>query len=281
MEAEDLQTPAQRVGSRQGLSPAEPVPPGAALAVEALSKSYPGSRGLAPVLRNITLQVAPGEIISLIGPSGCGKTTLFNILAGLTSPDRGTIRLDGRRVAHVRSRVAYMQQKDLLLPWRTALDNAILGMEIQGFGKARARREARALLEVFGLQGFEDSYPHVLSGGMRQRVALMRTILCRRQILLLDEPFGALDTITRAGMQRWLLKVWMRFRPSVLLVTHDVEEALLLADRIYILTSRPGTIQTKITVDLPRPRAATTPALVAHKAELLRLLEPAANGATP
>ncbi|MCJ7829994.1 MAG: ABC transporter ATP-binding protein, partial [Desulfobacterales bacterium] len=242
--------------------------------------SYPGLRGGAEVLRDISLQVAPGEIIGLIGPSGCGKTTLFNILAGLVSPDQGAIRLDGRPVAHIRSRVAYMQQKDLLLPWRTALDNAILGMEIQGIAKARARQEAMALLQVFGLEGFQDSYPHALSGGMRQRVALMRTLLCRRQILLLDEPFGALDTITRAGMQRWLLKVWMHFRPSVLLVTHDVEEALLLADRIYILTSRPGTIKATISVMLPRPRSATAPELVRHKADLLRLLEPETNGAT-
>ena len=280
MTTDDPQARSNRIGPLAGQASETPGRAGDALAVEALGKSYPGPRGGTEVLRDISLQVAPGEIIGLIGPSGCGKTTLFNILAGLVTPDRGSIRLDGRPVAHIRSRVAYMQQKDLLLPWRTALDNAILGLEIQGVAKARARQEATALLQVFGLEGFQDSYPHALSGGMRQRVALMRTILCRRQILLLDEPFGALDTITRAGMQRWLLKVWMRFRPSVLLVTHDVEEALLLADRIYILTARPGTIKATVSVALPRPRSATAPELVRHKADLLRLLEPETNGAT-
>ena len=281
MAADDLQVGFNRIAPLGGQASETPDRAAAALAVEALGKSYPGPRGVTEVLRGISLQMAPGEIIGLIGPSGCGKTTFFNILAGLVSPDEGSIRLDGRQVAHIRSHVAYMQQKDLLLPWRTALDNAILGMEIQGVPKARARQEATTLLQVFGLEGFQDSYPHALSGGMRQRVALMRTMLCRRQILLLDEPFGALDTMTRAGMQRWLLKVWAHFRPSVLLVTHDVEEALLLADRIYILTSRPGTITATVTIALPRPRSATAPELVQHKTDLLRLLEPETNGATP
>ncbi len=246
---------------------------GPLLEVEGLCKGFANGNGLLEVLSEIFLEVSPGEIISLIGPSGCGKSTLFNVLAGLTHPNRGRIRLDGLEVPHIRGQVAYMQQKDLLLPWRSTLDNAILGMEIQGTKKSMARQEAMELLKVFGLEGFEDRYPRELSGGMRQRVALMRTILCRKKILLLDEPFGALDTMTRAMMQRWLLKIWMRFRPSVLLVTHDVEEALLLADRIYVMTSRPSSIKAVQPVQLERPRQATERALVEHKAELLELLE--------
>ncbi len=169
--------------------------------------------------------------------------------------------------------MAYMQQKDLLLPWRNTLDNAILGMEIRGERKPLARQQARELLKTFGLEGFEDRYPQELSGGMRQRVALMRTILCKKDILLLDEPFGALDAMTRTIMQKWLLKVWGEFGPSVLLVTHDVEEALLLADRIYVMTSRPASFKGSLQVELERPRRVTHPDMVNHKEYLLELLE--------
>ncbi len=162
------------------------------LEVEGVCKTFYKEDRALKVLQDVFLEVGPGEIISILGPSGCGKSTLFNALAGLTSIDRGEIRLNGREVSNIRGQVAYMQQKDLLLPWRTTLDNAILGMEIQGFKKVRARKEAMEILNFFGLEGFQDRYPHELSGGMRQRVALMRTILCRKKILLLDEPFGAL-----------------------------------------------------------------------------------------
>jgi ABC-type nitrate/sulfonate/bicarbonate transport system ATPase subunit len=169
--------------------------------------------------------------------------------------------------------MAYMQQKDLLLPWRNTLDNAILGMEIQGEHKQMAREQARDLLKTFGLEGFGDRYPQELSGGMRQRVALMRTILCKKDILLLDEPFGALDAITRSIMQKWLLKVWGQFGPSILFVTHDVDEALILADRIYVMTSRPASIKGSLQMELERPRKITEPDMVDCKEYLLELLE--------
>jgi ABC-type nitrate/sulfonate/bicarbonate transport system ATPase subunit len=243
------------------------------LSVEGLQKAYGEGGDKLEILRQLSFQVRPGEFLSIVGPSGCGKSTLFNILAGLIPPDRGVLRLDGTPVANLKGRVAYMQQKDLLLPWRNVLDNAILGMEIQGVPKSRAREEARQLLETFGLKGFEDHLPRELSGGMRQRVALMRTILCHKEILLLDEPFGALDAITRAGMQRWLLEVWMRFRQTVLLVTHDVEESLLLSDRVLVMSKRPGRIEGEVHIPLDRPRDPTHPEVVSRKARILNILE--------
>ncbi|MBU2551764.1 MAG: ABC transporter ATP-binding protein [Proteobacteria bacterium] len=242
------------------------------LEIQGLVKAFGDRRPGTPVLDGLDLEAAAGEFVALIGPSGCGKSTIFNLLAGLIQADAGSLLLEGRAVPHLRGRLAYMQQKDLLLPWRRTLDNAILGLETQGVPKAEARRRARGLLDVFGLSGFEDRWPDELSGGMRQRVALMRTMLCQKEILLLDEPFGALDAMTRAQMQEWLLKVWARFRPTVLLVTHDVEEALVLADRIYVLTSRPARVKEVVRVTDPRPRAMTRPDLVRRKADLLRLL---------
>lgn len=249
------------------MSPGEPL-----LEIQGLVKAFGDRRPGTPVLDGLDLEAAAGEFVALIGPSGCGKSTIFNLLAGLIQADAGSLLLEGRAVPHLRGRLAYMQQKDLLLPWRRTLDNAILGLETQGVPKAEARRRARGLLDVFGLSGFEDRWPDELSGGMRQRVALMRTMLCQKEILLLDEPFGALDAMTRAQMQEWLLKVWARFRPTVLLVTHDVEEALVLADRIYVLTSRPARVKEVVRVTDPRPRAMTRPDLVRRKADLLRLL---------
>jgi len=241
--------------------------------VEDLSKAFSRGSDTLQVLQQISLSAEPGELIAIIGPSGCGKSTFFNILAGLLSPDGGSISLNSKKVPHLRGRMAYMQQKDLLLPWRNTLDNAILGMEIQGEHKRMAREQARDLLKTFGLEGFGDSYPQELSGGMRQRVALMRTILCKKDILLLDEPFGALDAITRSIMQKWLLKVWGQFGPSILLVTHDVDEALILADRIYVMTSRPASIKGSLQVDLQRPRKITELDMVKCKEYLLGLLE--------
>jgi ABC-type nitrate/sulfonate/bicarbonate transport system ATPase subunit len=251
------------------------------LTIEALSVTYREKAVEALALDNVSLAVAAGQCVAIVGPSGCGKSTLFNVLAGLLAPSQGTIALEGNPVAHIRGKIAYMQQKDLLLPWRSAIDNAILGMELQGVARKAARRQAREMLTLFGLQGAEHRYPHELSGGMRQRVALMRTMLCKKPILLLDEPFGALDAITRSSMQQWLLKIWKQFHPTVLLVTHDVEEALVLADRIYVMTAAPGTVRTAVAIDLPRPRLATDAALVARKAEILALLSTETNGGGP
>jgi ABC-type nitrate/sulfonate/bicarbonate transport system ATPase subunit len=195
-------------------------------------------------------------------------------------PDAGTVTIDGAPLGRAGSRVAYMQQKDLLLPWRTVVDNAALGLEVQGVRRADARAEARGWLDAFGLGGFERAYPAALSGGMRQRVALVRTLLCRRNLLVLDEPFGALDAMTRAAMQEYLLRLREEYRRTVLFITHDVEEAVLLSDRIYVMTARPGRIRDELAVPLPRPRRATDADVVLLKAEILARLQPELSGAS-
>ncbi len=225
------------------------------------------------VLHDVDLTVGRREFVSLLGPSGCGKSTLCNIVSGLFPADRGVILVDGEPLGITRGRVAYMQQKDLLLPWRTVIDNATLGMEIQGVPLSGARAEARQMLHRFGLEGFERSYPALLSGGMRQRVALVRTLLCRRDLLVLDEPFGALDAMTRSAMQGYLVRLQGEFGRTVLFITHDVEEAVLLSDRIYVLTARPGRIRAEVPLDLPRPRHPTDEGVVREKGRLLNLLQ--------
>ncbi len=233
-------------------------------------------RGVAfPVLRDVNLRVHRGEFVSVIGPSGCGKSTLLNLIAGLEQPTRGRILMDGRQAAGRPGTVGYMHQKDLLLPWRSVLDNAVLGPEIRGTPRAEAGRRAMELIRPFGLEGFEKSYPAQLSGGMRQRVAFLRTVLADRDVILLDEPFGALDALTRAGMQEWLLGLWESWSKTVVMVTHDVEEAALLSDRVYVLTPRPGRVKAAFTVDLPRPRRyemVTDGAFVEIKARALAAL---------
>ncbi len=260
------------------------------LEIDGLEKRFPlvsaGRRreGWLEVLHDVSLTVGHREFVSLLGPSGCGKSTVCNIVAGLVPPDGGVLRLDGEPLgtaqgargphpAESRGRVAYMQQKDLLLPWRTVLDNAILGMEIQGVPRPEAWAEARGMLQRFGLGGFEQTYPALLSGGMRQRVALVRTLLCRRDLLVLDEPFGALDAMTRAAMQGYLLRLRDEFARTVLFITHDVEEAVLLSDRIYVLTARPGQVRAEVAVDLPRPRRAADDGVVRTKARLMEVLQ--------
>ncbi|HEY8597347.1 MAG TPA: ABC transporter ATP-binding protein [Thermomicrobiales bacterium] len=255
---------------------------GAALTVRGLGKSFAGAGG-APLraIEGVDLVAAPGEFVTIIGPSGCGKSTLFNLIAGLEEPDDGTIELAGQVGGSRLGRVAYMPQKDLLLPWRTTLDNVILPLEVRGVRHEEARRQALALFPQFGLAGFEGAYPQTLSGGMRSRAAFLRTVLAGGVLLLLDEPFGALDALTRSRMQEWLVGVWERERRTTLFITHDVDEAIFLADRLYVMTPRPGRIALTTTVDLPRPRTPellTAPAFVALKARLLRALR---DGAAP
>jgi ABC-type nitrate/sulfonate/bicarbonate transport system ATPase subunit len=201
-------------------------------------------------LEHLTLSVPEGEIVALVGPSGCGKSTLLELLAGLQQPDEGAVTAEP---------AAYMPQRDLLLPWRNALANAALALECSGVRKADARRRAQPLFERFGLGGFEDARPAELSGGMRQRVALARTFLSGRPLLLLDEPFASLDQITRGSLQEWLAEALSAEPRTVVLVTHDVQEALYLADRVAVLSPRPGRIVDEIAVALarPRPRRAT------------------------
>ena len=227
------------------------------------------------VLGGIDLVAREAEFVAVIGPSGCGKSTLFNVVAGLAEPTSGEVLIDGECPASRLGRVSYMPQKDLLLPWRTILDNVVLGLEVRGVGREAARRAASARLADFGLDGFGGSYPAKLSGGMRQRAAFLRTLLLGRDLLLLDEPFGALDALTCVEMQEWLLGVWERERPTILLVTHDVDEALLLADRVYVFGERPAVVRREVVVDLPRPRRfdIETPARFgALKAEVLAAL---------
>lgn len=224
------------------------------IAARNISKVFLLNGRVVHALRDVSLRAFPEEFVSLIGPSGCGKSTFLNIVCGLLQPDEGDIQLLGRTSESRLGRVGYMPQKDLLLPWRKLLDNLILGPEVMGRDREEARREARELLPLFGLEGFEESYPSTLSGGMRQRAALLRTFLCKQDIILLDEPFGALDALTRRQMRGWLMDVWSRFRQTVLFVTHDVDEAIYLSDRIYLLSPRPGRILRELTVDLPRPR---------------------------
>ncbi len=253
------------------------------LRVEQLGKTFEsdgrsGDRGGDPdpagivALDGVELEVGAGEFVSIVGPSGCGKSTLLDLLAGLLKPTRGRILLDGKLRGELLGELGYMQQRDLLMPWRSVLDNTILGLELAGVGRDAARARARGELGRFGLTGFEDAWPARLSGGMRQRAALLRTFLGGRNLLLLDEPFGALDALTRAEMQRWLLEVWDSDRKTILLVTHDVEEAIVLSDRVYVLSPRPGHVLLELAVDLPRPRAddvSITPEFAEIKQRLL------------
>ncbi|NLE52237.1 MAG: ABC transporter ATP-binding protein [Chloroflexi bacterium] len=222
--------------------------------VRSVSKTFHDDGRVVHALADVSFTARPGEFVTIIGPSGSGKSTLFNLITGLTEPDTGEVLIDGQRVDGRTGMVGLMPQRDLLLPWRTVMNNVILGPEIDGVPKRVARRRAREMLPMFGLEGFENAYPDTLSGGMRQRAALLRTFLTDRSILLLDEPFGALDALTRRELQRWLLEMWRRFDKTILFITHDVEEAVYLADRVLVFSARPGRITKILTVDLPRPR---------------------------
>ena len=236
-----------------------------------------GSKQGAPVtaLDDVTIRVPDRKFVSILGPSGCGKSTIFNIIAGLITPSRGAVYLDGENITGMVGFVGYMLQKDLLLFWRTVLDNVILGMELRGTSKQAARERALPHLKRYGLAGFEMLYPSALSGGMRQRAALLRTLLYDCPLVLLDEPFGALDAQTRTQMQEWLLQIWADFDKTVVFVTHDVEEAVYLSDQIVVMTPRPGRVKDVIDVPIPRPRDPETlhdPAFLALKRHCRELL---------
>jgi ABC-type nitrate/sulfonate/bicarbonate transport system ATPase subunit len=227
----------------------------------------------------VNLRIAKSEFVTLVGPSGCGKSTLFNMIAGLLPPDDdGSLLFGGapQRDGQLLGKVSFMPQRDLLFPWRTVLDNAILALEVEGVPRKEARERARSMLPEFGLAGFANHYPHQLSGGMRQRVALMRTFLFERDLMLLDEPFGALDALTRTRMQHWLLELWARHRRTVLFITHDIDEAILLGDKVLVMTARPGTVKSETVIDLPRPRdpsVVLTPEFIGLKQRLLAEIE--------
>lgn len=220
------------------------------LSLDAVSRTF----GTLEVLDRVSFDVAPGEFVSLVGPSGAGKSTLFNIIAGLDSPSSGRVLFNGSDARGRRDQTAYMPQKDLLFPWRTIEENAALGLEVQGMRRADARARVREWFPRFGLEGFEKALPFELSGGMRQRAALLRTVVQERSTLLLDEPFGALDSLTRQEMQQWLQEMWAGNEWTALLITHDVREAVMLSDRVVVLGPRPASVREIVEVDLPRPR---------------------------
>jgi ABC-type nitrate/sulfonate/bicarbonate transport system ATPase subunit len=245
------------------------------ISVRQVSKAFQVDGRVVQALDQVSLVAGQREFVTLIGPSGCGKSTLLNLIAGLLDPDEGEIALREEVGARRLGQVGYMPQRDGLLPWRRLLDNVTLGPEVMRRDMAAAREQALALLPLFGLEGFERSYPHELSGGMRQRAALLRTLLCEQEIVLLDEPLGALDALTRRTMRDWLLQIWERFERTMLFVTHDVDEAVLLSDRIYVMTPRPGRIARELVVDLPRPRTEAMiiePSFVTCREEILSAL---------
>ena len=239
------------------------------LSLRGISFAYPARRG-APVqaLADLSLQAHGGELLALVGPSGCGKSTLLELICGLRSPDRGTITGPA---------AVLMPQRDLLLPWLSALDNVALPLRIAGLARPQARARARVLFAEVGLEGFQQARPSELSGGMRQRVAFLRTLLCGKPLLCLDEPFGALDAITRAEMQEWLAGTLASEPRTVVLVTHDVEEAILLADRVLVLSRRPGSVTASLEVKIARPRARTDEAVTALRERALHLLAQGVN----
>lgn len=209
-----------------------------------------------PVIKDISLTLNKGEIVSLLGASGCGKTTFFNAVAGLYEVDEGKVFLDGEDITGKTGKVSYMLQKDLLLPHYTIIDNVSLPLVMKSEKKKVAREKAKKYFELFGLSGCEKKYPGELSGGMRQRAALMRTYLTGNDVVLLDEPFSALDTITKSAMHSWYLDIMKEIGLSTVFVTHDIDEAILLSDRIYILSGVPGKITEEIKIDLPKPRSS-------------------------
>jgi ABC-type nitrate/sulfonate/bicarbonate transport system ATPase subunit len=257
--------------------------PGARLEVRALHKSYAGEGGRELVaLEDVNLHAEAGEFVAVIGPSGCGKSTLFHILAGLENPDEGEVLIDDLVLERRLGACAFMPQRDGLLPWQRTIDNVTVGLRLAGVAREQARARARPLLERFGLGGFERSWPWQLSGGMRHRVAFLRTVLLGRPAMLLDEPFSALDAITREELHQWLLEVWGQVGSTVLLITHDVAEAVYLADRVYVLSPRPGRVVAGIDIQLPRPRPEAllgAPEFAAHEALVREALRtPAGRG---
>jgi ABC-type nitrate/sulfonate/bicarbonate transport system ATPase subunit len=241
-----------------------------------ISKSYQRGNESIPVLNEISLHVREGEFVTLIGPSGSGKSTLFRLIGGVEHPDSGHIAVHGKVVTGERGLISYMPQQAALFPWLSVADNISSALVTAGTAKKEAKEQALEWLHRIHLGGVAKEYPHILSGGMQQRVSFLRALLMRRDVMCLDEPFAALDALTRADMQKWLLELWESDRRSVLFVTHSIEEALILSDRIYVLSSAPATLLREIVVPFERPRRVdvwTDPAFVELKREVLSLLE--------
>jgi ABC-type nitrate/sulfonate/bicarbonate transport system ATPase subunit len=237
---------------------------GDAVSLGEVSRAYTDRRGATvQALADVSLQAARGSVLAVVGPSGCGKTTLLELICGLQRPDSGAIACEP---------AVLMPQRDLLLPWLSAVDNAALALRIAGASRAQARARGASLFKELGLSSFERTHPNELSGGMRQRVAFVRTLLSGKSVLCLDEPFGALDAITRQEMQEWLTGALMREPRTVVLVTHDVEEAIVLADRVAVLSPRPGRVVAELDVDLSRPRSRTDAKVIALRERAMRTL---------
>ncbi len=220
------------------------------LEVKNVSKSF----DVNPVLKDVSIELNKGELVCLLGVSGGGKTTLFNIISGLLTPDNGYVLLDGKNITNQPGYISYMLQKDLLLPYRTIEDNAALPLLLKGMKKKEARKQVSPLFSQFGLEETQKKYPSQLSGGMRQRAALLRTYMFSKDVALLDEPFSALDTITKSSMHKWYLNVMEQIQLSTLFITHDIDEAILISDRIYLLSGSPGQITGEIIIEEPKPR---------------------------
>lgn len=246
------------------------------LRVEGVTKSFDGKA----VIEDISIELNEGELVSLLGISGGGKTTLFNVIAGLTFPDAGRVWMDGADITGKPGNISYMLQKDLLLPYRTIEDNVILPLLIKGRKKKEARQQATAYFEQFGLKGTEKKYPSQLSGGMRQRAALLRAYLFSASVALLDEPFSALDMLTKGAVHEWYLEVMEQIHLSTLFITHDIDEAILLSDRIYLLTGQPGRITKELVIEEPKPRHKDfnlTDRFLEYKRMILNHLDPASQ----
>jgi len=227
------------------------------IVVESLSHAFDIDGRSVPVLTDVSLEVAQGEFLAIVGPSGCGKSTLLNIVSGLFPPTTGRVTVDGAPVDGINPRIGYMFARDALLPWRTSLANVAFGPELAGEPADRREARARDLLRLTGLAGFEGSYPSQLSQGMRQRVSLARTLATGPDLLLMDEPFGALDAQTKLVLEEEFLRIWERDRKTVIFVTHDLFEAIAMADRVAVFSARPGRIKSVVAIDLPRPRSVT------------------------
>lgn len=255
------------------------------LSIENVSATYLTGEKRLPVLDSVSLRVGHGEFVSLLGPSGSGKSTLLKIAAGLLKTDRGTVRLNGKKITGGRPvKIGYMPQQDLLFPWKTLLQNAALPLLVSGVSRQEAHDRVREMLPVFGLDGFEDYYPGSLSGGMRQRTALLRTVLIESDLMLLDEPFASLDALTREKLQDWLIAILGRYKRSVLFVTHSIDEALFLSDRVYMISERPGRIIMEEAIRLTRPRsraAVTSPDFIHYKKILMESLFDCAGSSSP
>jgi len=225
-----------------------------AIELKNVSKVFDDTPNSVEALVDVSLAVSPNEFVSIVGPSGCGKSTLLKIIAGLDSDYSGSAMVNGRDVRDAHPSVCLMPQKDLLMPWRSVLENVALPLELRGIPKAERVALAARHFDEFGLSGFENAWPDTLSGGMRQRAALLRTFLCEGDVFLMDEPFASLDALTRYRMRVWLLDIWSRHQKAVVFVTHDIEEAVFLSDRVCVLTERPAAVAEIIDIPLPRPR---------------------------